>query len=659
MPEVQEVLYAGALQNGWMDYGWTTRELGKGAATVDLSDYGGWILGKPGTPAKYGGLRFKIAGAKEGSFLVRLEGSGKFERVVIGPQHRGETADGFTEYFVPLSKLNPDGKAFEQVVFQGNVKGPLPKVRIDAVGLTTVSVSSGPVAAEVDVKLSVDCKAQATPISPYIYGIALDFQRHGDDSGAAIGATVRRWGGNNSSRYNWKLGNAWNAGHDWYFMNLDYVGVAGWSWKNFLAQQKEWGLKSAITLPMLGWVAKDTTSVSWPVSEHPSQQQIEPYKKVAGNGRLVSGNPIPSGPPSRTSVPAPPAFVEEWVKEIQAAPGGDTMLFYFLDNEPAVWHNTHRDVHPEPLTYDELWKRTLDYAVPLKKAYPNIKLAGPAEWGWEAYFDSPADTATGRMNRVLKPDRRAHGNKPLIEWYLEQVAAYEKKHKVRLVDVLDLHHYPMAQGIGHQAEGATDRATNALRLRTTRALWDPTYKDESWINDTVMLLPRMKKWIADYAPGMEIALGEYSFGANGHPSGALAQAEALGRFAQHGVYAAFNWMYPPKDSAAAHAFRAFRNYDGKGARFGDFSLAASASGPASLFASRSADGKTLVLIALNLDPDKAAVAPLTLNSCGKVKSQRAFQTTFGPKGLEPLPGNDFKAVPMRPYSITVVELGLE
>ena len=27
-----------------------------------------------------------------------------------------------------------------------------------------------------------------------------------------------------------------------------------------------------------------------------------------------------------------------------------------------------------------------------------------------------------------------------------------------------------------------DPATNALRLRSTRALWDPSYVDESWIN---------------------------------------------------------------------------------------------------------------------------------------------------------------------------------
>lgn len=658
MPDVAEMLYQGKLQNGWMDYGWSPRQLGEGPASVDLSEFGGWILGKPGTTAKYGGVRFKIANAKEGTFLLRLEGGGKFERIVLGPSHRGETRGGFTEYFVPLAKLNPQGRPFEQVVFQGNVKGRLERVRIDEVAFTVVGGAAGPVAGEVEVQLAVDCKAPAIPISPYIYGVAFDFQRHSDDSAAAIGATVRRWGGNNSSRFNWKLGNAWNAGADWYFMNLKYIDEPGWTWRTFLEQQKGWNLKTALSLPMVGWVAKDTTSVGFPAKEISGQQEVDPHHKRAGNGKTASGQNLPSGPPTRTSVEAPPSFIAEWVKELQAAPGGDSMLFYFLDNEPALWSKTHRDVHPEPLTYDELWKRTVDYGTAVKKAYPQARLAGFAEWGWENYLDSAADTK-GRMERLLKSDRRAHGGVPLVEWYLQQNCAHQKKTGQRLVDILDLHFYSEARGVGHADQGGIDRETNAVRLRATRGLWDPSYKEESWINDTIMLLPRMKKWIADHCPGMDISIGEYSFGAEGHPSGALAQAEALGRFAQHGVYAAFVWKYPPRDSAAAQAFRAYRNYDGQGARFGDAYLASKATGPASLFASRSADGRKLVLVALNLDPDKAAVAPLSLDGCGKVKSTRAFQTTFGPRGLEPLPVASLGAVPLRPYSITVLELEVE
>ena len=53
-------------------------------------------------------------------------------------------------------------------------------------------------------------------------------------------------------------------------------------------------------------------------------------------------------------------------------------------------------------------------------------------------------------------------------------------------------------------------------------------------------------------------------------SGALATAEALGRFAQFGVTSAFYWTYPPENSPAMWAFRAYRNFDGKGGHFLDW-----------------------------------------------------------------------------------------
>jgi hypothetical protein len=38
----------------------------------------------------------------------------------------------------------------------------------------------------------------------------------------ALGIKLNRWGGNPSTRYNWKLSNAWNAGRDYFYRNGDY-----------------------------------------------------------------------------------------------------------------------------------------------------------------------------------------------------------------------------------------------------------------------------------------------------------------------------------------------------------------------------------------------------------------------------------------------------
>jgi hypothetical protein len=88
----------------------------------------------------------------------------------------------------------------------------------------------------------------------------------------------------------------------------------------------------------------------------------------------------------------------------------------------------------------------------------------------------------------------------------------------------------------------------------------------------VELIPRMQKLIAENYPGRGVMIGEYNFGAEQHMSGGLAVAEALGRFAQGGVRAAFYWTYPPDRSPAFWAFRAYRNFDGAGGHFLEESL---------------------------------------------------------------------------------------
>ena len=98
-------------------------------------------------------------------------------------------------------------------------------------------------------------------------------------------------------------------------------------------------------------------------------------------------------------------------------------------------------------------------------------------------------------------------------------AVETRRHRLRrALDVLDVHYYPQGDGI---YGAAADAATAARRLRSTRSLWDPTYKDESWINDTVRLIPRLKEWIQQNYPGLGFQIGEYNFGAEDHIAGGV------------------------------------------------------------------------------------------------------------------------------------------
>jgi hypothetical protein len=416
---------------------------------------------------------------------------------------------------------------------------------------------------------------------------------------------------------------------------------------------------TALTVPMLGWVAKDTKSVGFSTDEFGPQQQVSDGNPKAGNGLTPAGKPISPGAALLTSVPAPPAFIGQWVDAIAQfeKKRGPSVQMYILDNEPALWSDTHRDVHPAPVTYDELVEKTIAYGTAVRKGAPTALIAGPAEWGWPGYGYSAADAKAGF---ALKPDRRAHGDVPLIAYYLQKLAEHEKKTGVRVLDVLDLHFYPQAKGLGVGTEGNTDRETNALRIRSTRALWDPRYTDESYIKEPVRLIPRMKEWVARNDPGLKLSIGEYNFGAERHMSGGLALAEALGRFGQQGLYSAFYWTYPAEGTPAFWAFRAFRNYDGKGGQFLNQSMPTQGPPNSSLFASRSDDGRMVTMVALNFSTADALDANIELRGCPKADSQRVFTYAGDPRGFaeqttSTQPGH---SVRLAPYSMTVIELKL-
>lgn len=504
------------------------------------------------------------------------------------------------------------------------------------------------------VSAAYTCGKPGKRVSDGIYGIAWDLGEPAPQS-FTMGATSRRWGGNASSRYNPEI-EAWNSANDWFWENHGITGH-----HVFFKQNQENKLSSAYTVPLLGWVAKDKTSYSFPVQKHGAQKKVDPQKPDAGNGVAMDGKNLVAGPPETTSIPAPPDLVAKWVAKLAAA--HEDVSIFILDNEPALWSSTHRDVHPQAVTYDELLDRTLRYGDAVRAAAPaGARIAGPAEWGWPGYSFSGKDAEAGFQ---VKPDRLAHGDLPLSAYYLRKIREHEKKTGKKLLDLFDLHVYPQGDGV---FSDKADPATAALRLRQTRGLWDPTYKDESWIRDTMMLLPRMQKWVAENAPGVGLMIGEWNFGGELDQSGALATAEGLGKFAEYGVEAAYYWRVPRDKSSSYWAFRAFRNYDGQGARFQDELAAVAQDESARVYVSRDASGKKLVAVLLNFSTNAAYTGDIALAGCDghAVKGSRVFDYVgASSRGLAPRAGaaarvsRDHVSVDVPPYALTVLELELE
>lgn len=667
-PVVVEAVYSAKLQPGWNDYGWAERSLNQGPAALDFKQKAGWIIAKPGFDKPVGGLVVRFASEPVGSSKVRDlmsvhlsdPSDTEYPRINFSPQYlkaEAPDAEGYWDAYVPMTALNPDGLEFDRLVIKANDSVSSAKVVISEIALTAVVPGSEkPPKSVLPATLHVDCKAPRHAISPHIYGLAFGKNPYIWN----MRPSGRRWGGNPTSRYNWKI-NAWNTANDWFFRNV----TPDISWETFIAENRQQKVGTALTVPILGWVAKDNESPGFPVSKMGKQQNVDPYKPDSGNGIGPDGKNLPSGAPGLTSIEAPPEYVAEWVRtirELDKRSGQRSVTQYILDNEPALWNSTHRDLHPQALTYDELLDRMIRYGTVVRREDPEAVIAGPAEWGWPAYQWSALDAEKGFL---LKPDRRAHGDVPLVEWYLQKLAEHERKTGVRILDVLDFHFYPMADGLGIGAKGNTDRTSAYKRLRSTRALWDPTYVDESWIKEPVRLIPRMKDWIAKNYPGRGISIGEWNFGAENHVSGGLATAEALGRFAEAGITSAYFWDQPIDRSQAYWAFMAFRNYDGKGGRFLDSFVPSSVSGEAlkddqdvSSFVSIDAERKRMVLVWLNLQHDQPRLGTLDVSSCGEVKSVRTWANRGGKEGLTEASVSDGKIL-LTPWTTQVVELELK
>jgi hypothetical protein len=217
-------------------------------------------------------------------------------------------------------------------------------------------------------------------------------------------------------------------------------------------------------------------------------------------------------------------------------------------------------------------------------------------------------------------DRKAHGGTPLIEYYLQQFAAYEKAHGTRLLDYLDLHTYFAAASLAFSTSGDTE--TQKTRLDSTRVFWDPTYTDPNFPQPNYPtdanyvappncntpaqapeVIPMMKRWVAADYPGTKLAITEYNWGGQEHISGALAQADILGIFGREGLDIGTLWGAPDPATQlpGLMAFEIFRNYDGAGGSFGDEAITSTSAdqGKLSVYGALRSKDKMLTLVVIN------------------------------------------------------------
>lgn len=489
-----------------------------------------------------------------------------------------------------------------------------------------------PVAAQT-ITVNVDASADRHRISPNVYG--LNFATGAQLSDLHV--TLNRSGGNTTTRYNWQQ-NCANHANDWYYESLEHgPAVAGAETDDFVEETKANGAEPMVTIPTIGWVAKMGPSrqrlSSFSIAKYGAQQANDwEWFPDAGNGKKTNGTTITGNDPNDASVLVDPAFMKGWVDHLVSRWGASSangVRYYILDNEPSIWFGTHRDVQPVGPTMQDIYDRMLDYGTAIRAADPNAIIAGPEEWGWTGYFWSGYDQqwAAAHNQWSNTPDRVANGNWDYVPYLMTRLFDHQTTTGRKLVDVFTIHYYPQS------GEYSDDVSTwmQQMRNRSTRSLWDASYVDESWIGTQVRLIPRMREWLDRYYPGTQLGITEYSWGADEHISGALAQADVLGILGRERVDLATRWTTPDTGTPSYNAIKMYRSYDGAGGAFGDISVRATAPNPDNVaaFASLRTSDQKLTLLLVNKLTTSSSVLPQLTSFAPSGNAQRWQMTSAG------------------------------
>ena len=370
-------------------------------------------------------------------------------------------------------------------------------------------------------------------ISPRIYSVNAYNPEDGIDGQLVPGVAGLRLGGNRIEGYNW-LSGASHAGKDYGHQNDNHLitvfggedgnGRDGGLMLELCRRAKELDAYPLLGLPLLGYVAGDMAGPVQAYEHAPSDR----FRRIAYGE---------TGLPSSGQEGNPVIHMDELVALLRRECGSEPYLgrgvAYSLGNEPALWRHTHPRMQRDPISALYGWEsfRSLQYASDWEEIGAN-----------HAWF---------------------------IDYFLHEMKLLGAERGQTLLDVLDIHWYPMDAF----DFGGDRRLEDRTRLEVPRSLWDDQYVEESWIGRQVgpiRLLPRLKESIHRSGLDAKLSVSEYDFGSPETIYGGIAQADALGIFGTSGVHFAAKWGSVSGFVGAAYAL--YRDYDGKGGSFPEMSL---------------------------------------------------------------------------------------
>jgi hypothetical protein len=419
------------------------------------------------------------------------------------------------------------------------------------------------VASSSTTSIVVDATSQRTPISPAIYGVTFN----SDDSMKV--AALNRWGGDATSSYNWKI-DVSNSGGDWNCAN--YKGrftsptpdaSLSSSSDQFVHYNIGQHVDTLMTIPITGWVA----SMATPNPGTPNCAGSSAISTCCQTLGTSEEQVVDKG-----SSVLDTTFMSDWVKHLvstfgSASTGG--VRYYQLDNEPDNWQALRTDIYSAfwpPGTWCEPFyttnssigtsfnqdfiNRTIAYAKAVKSADPTSSVLFMST-------ENAQDLVALPNVECGNPTGPYTVNNSLTMAILQMAAAQASSTHVRLLDCVDMHYPFPGKGLGD-----------------TSALWDSS---GSWVP------PHIQGWINSTYPGTGTCVSEYNVpndGTNGNAPDATSGtqlADILGMYGRLGYQLAAYWVTLVNGSTHLPVWNAmaiYRNYDGKGGRFGAISIGA-------------------------------------------------------------------------------------
>jgi hypothetical protein len=573
------------------------------------------------------------------------------------------SGSGYTQIAAPTATSYTDtgltnGMAYFYVVSALNAAGE---------SANSAPTTATPANLTADVTITID-PAKTKLISPYIYGINF----YNGVSGAPPLLTFDRAGGNRWTAYNWET-NASNAGSDYFYQNDSYLSssnVPAEAVRSFVAGDQGAGLASLVTFQLQGYVSADE---SGPVAR--PFPNLSRFKQVIEKKSTKDATPFTINPPTTDAY----VYMDEFAWALdQKFPGqgifgaaaglpGTTPAhptFISLDNEPDLWNSTHEEVQGSTNTSsDNHLAKTVTLSKALKDQFPNVVIFGPVNYGFNGIYSWQGEAGAGFSSTFWFADKYLAGIKTAS-------TAYGKP----LVDVYDFHWYSEATDgttrvINMNGASLTDAQVQAI-VQSPRSLWDTTFKENSWITNSVLggpiyILRRLQAKIDAANPGMKIAITEYENGGFNHIAGTIAQADNLGVFGSEGVFAANFWPPGGTYSYALAGFRAFRGFDGASANFGDTSLQTTSSSVKDVVVYASSDSATpgrFVFVAINRSNATKVTA---INGQSLIGTAHLYQMTAASSagqtvvqpvsiGTMPLSGSSL-TITLPAYSVTTID----